>query len=776
MLPDSLADIPEAPRLYRRRNARLFFLPLTQIALIVLVCLLALRQEPWISLLTSWAVLNLSCILLLDVISPQSVINTIAYKFMERFNRVQSWRESHDKLLQFYSPYFPAFLSSYLRRLRWVLPTISCLSLCFLVLALSVLPGDKNAFGGPGLFLLMLFSAGLIPFQQLCANLVRQQLNRDVSLILIGYTVLMMGLSGYAFWQLGRNGGFSVGGAVVVGSLYSMVLISQRLYAGEQVLSEVIREISLSLLACPQPTLALADVPSLIGRKLKHDHVFLLRPLPNEQELQVIAAYGDQKQLEQTIPIQNSITGTAFSKCDAVVWNDVKACPYYHQVPGRANAAEIAVPIQHQGTVFGVLDVQFGKTGVYGPGDCRALQTIANVLGNALALEQRDKFFQQVLQLWEDLTNEAGTTLSERAVFELLAEFARQNLNVDVAIYYPLALTGYPIREPYTAGKLHFPQLLQPPGNDPTDYLIQLIKKWEPVFDADVHLLDFQTETDGRLPFAVREGVQAVCFVPVGTLRERLGALFLNFRHPVYFDTQFRFTILSLTQAAAKEIARIRYYDLFYRGFGRPDLNLHGLLGRYGLKRADHFFKSTWMLHTQCGASCGCLSDTCQLHELLHSVGRFLDEIRLAEYTIPPDFLKGSLVESIAAHRSSLPPRQDGRRPVIDVFIDAPVERESHWVKLILYRIIIEAVNNAVFHADAEWVQIEVRRSPYTLELSVVNQGEPLPVVSQEKRSRHGIFALLDICRQELGADANIIPDVSQPGTRVILTLPMLPL
>lgn len=769
----TLANIPEAPRLYLRRIARLYLIPFTQIILALLIVCLGLHLGLPASLLFPWAIFNISCICLLDLASPQSLIISIGFRLMHRLNRAQAWPAQIRNLRQVYSPYPPSTLVPYFPQLRWLLPAATFLASCILAL---LLPTQPDTIQWRSLYLLLLLNYGLIPFQQLCTSRPPKRPGRDIGFILTGYaTIVAMGLiSAYGFWRLHQDWWLTLAAASVVSALYGMIFLYQRLHIGEQVLSEVIREISLNLLAWQRPALALANIPTLIGSKLKHDHVFLLRPLPGAQELEVIGVYGDQAQLNQTVPIKNSITGTAFTECIPVVWNDVKACPYYHQVVGRQNAAEIAVPIQHQGRVFGVLDVQFGRPGVYGPGDCHALQTIASVLGNALALEQSAQFFQQALRLWEELTNAAGTTLSERAVFDLLADFTRQNLDVDVAIYYPLALTGYPVQEPYVAGDLQFPQLLKPPGNDPTDHLIQLITRWEPVFDADVHLLDSQTTQGERPAFAAREEIQAVCFVPVGTVQERLGALFLNFRHPAHFDTQFRFNILSLTQAAAKAIARIRYYHLFYQGFGRPDLNLHGILGRCGLKRADNFLKRAWTLHSTCPASCGCAADNCQLHELLSNIDRFLDEIRLAEYTIPPDFLKVSLADSVTAHRSSLPPRQNGRRPTIDVCIEPAIERESHWVKLILYRVIIEAVNNAVFHADAEQIQIEVRRLPHTVALSVANEGQPLLEVSQEKWSRHGIFALLHICRQELGADAAIAPTPS--GTLVTLTLPMLSL
>lgn len=776
MFTQTLVDIPEASRLYRRRIARLYLIPITQIALTLLIAWLGFNLEMPASLLIAWAIFNVASICLLDIASPQSAIMAIGFQLLRRLNRAQAWPEEIKQLQQVYSPYPSSWLTPYFPKLRWLIPTIALAFLYALSLLLILLSIELDTPAWRSAYLLLLPLYGLIPFQQLCASRPPRRPGRDVIFILTGYIIIaaMIFLGAFGFWHLYSDRLLMVTVAAVIGALYGMIFLYQRLHVGEQVLSEVIREISLNLLALPEPALALTDVPTLIGSKLRHDYVFLLRPLPGAQALQVIGAYGDQAQINQTIPIENSITGRAFTECVPIVWNDVAACPYYYQVVGRQNAAEIAVPIQHQGRVFGVLDVQYGRPGVYGPGDCHALQTIASVLGNALALEQSAQFFQQALRLWEELTNAAGTTLSERAVFDLLADFTRQNLAVDVAIYYPLALTGYPVREPYVAGNLRFPQLLKPPGNDPTDHLIQLITRWEPVFDADVHLLDSQTAQGERPAFAAREEIQAVCFVPVGTLKERLGALFLNFRRSTHFDTQFRFTILSLTQAAAKEIARIRYYRLYYEGFGRPDLNLHGSMGRYGLKRADNFFKLAWTLHCECPATCGCVTDNCQLHDLLSNIDRFLDEIRLAEYTIPPDFLRVSLADSVTAHRSSLPPRQDGRRPTIDVCIDSAIERESHWIKLILYRVIIEAVNNAVFHADAEQIQIEVRRLPHTVALFVTNEGEPLPEISQEKWSRHGIFALLQSCRQELGADAAIVPTPS--GTLVTLTLPMLPL
>ncbi|KAA3664951.1 MAG: hypothetical protein DWQ04_03075 [Chloroflexi bacterium] len=135
----------------------------------------------------------------------------------------------------------------------------------------------------------------------------------------------------------------------------------------------------------------------------------------------------------------------------------------------------------------------------------------------------------------------------------------------------------------------------------------------------------------------------------------------------------------------------------------------------------------------------------------------FVEEVRLSQSSIPPSFWRDNLSERIQRHTSDLPPRNNGARPRIDRQIDPKIERESPWVKLALYRVITEAVNNAVFHGDAAKIRINVERQPFSINTKIYNNGKPLPDEAFDNKSENGIFSLLADFEQKLGAKAGIL-------------------
>ena len=162
--------------------------------------------------------------------------------------------------------------------------------------------------------------------------------------------------------------------------LYTTIFIIQRLWLGRQVLDEVIRDISQTFLSWFSISQKLCEVPGLLGERLKFDRVFILEPTPNEQNLRITAEFGDYQSVKgHEVPVNKSLTGRAFLEKASVVQNDVGDCSFYYSVSPEDDdtRAEIAIPIEHHGTVYAVLDIQSNVKGAYSPGDIAALETIA---------------------------------------------------------------------------------------------------------------------------------------------------------------------------------------------------------------------------------------------------------------------------------------------------------------------------------------------------------------------------------------------------------------
>ncbi|MEW5984996.1 MAG: GAF domain-containing protein [Chloroflexota bacterium] len=771
-------SIPAAPRLYSRRLARVFLFPWIQPVYTTALAAFSLylgTPPQWVIL---WWTFTAVCFILLDFTSSQSRLMAIVYWFLKKVGLKPRQRPDLAETLQVFSLYPDPLLLSRRHYLRWLLAlTVLLTTWGFAIYqSLVLLESDATQM----LLAVFFLTFGVLPYNILIADPLGNAGRGRKYALWIAVAVAGVMAGSLAFRRLTADTYVTLSSVVVIIVLYTSIFISQRLWTGEHTLNEVLWGISLDLLARLRGSAKLPSVAAIIKLRLQHDRIFILEATPDRQWLRITDQAGlTSDALGQVIPIHRSLTGRAFQEKATVVWNDVSACPYYYSLSDNDGIqAEIAVPILYQGSVYGILDVQSQRAGIYGPGDVNALETIARILGAAIAAGRNDLHFSQAVQLWECLA--AATTTnplaSEQEVFDLFAEFAQETLGADLVIYFPLSLAGCPVAAPYTRGKFRQPQFLKPPGNDTTSSLLKLIAGWKPYYEANVtaeSLVARSASADDAPVFVTREEIRSTCFVPVGIGQERLGALFLNFRQPREFDAMFRFTVLGLAQSLAKVTAQVRYREILFQSFGRPELGVHNIAGRHGLKEGA--LTKTAGLQLESSVDCCHSLKECPLSPLLCTVEEFLEEIRLAESSIPPDFWRENLEGQLRGYASTLPNKSDGRRRQLQLDIAPEVERESAWVKLALYRVITEAANNAVFHGDATHIRVNLQREAAAIRLTVVNDGVSLPGTAHFKQSNHGIFTLLQEFRDKMGAEATIEGNKSGIGTIISVSVPALP-
>jgi GAF domain-containing protein len=480
--------------------------------------------------------------------------------------------------------------------------------------------------------------------------------------------------------------------------------------------------------------------------------------------------------VNKVLPIKRGIAGRVFQSGESEGWNNVLHCPSYHSLlDGKVDdtKAEITVPIQHLGITYGILDVQDDHVHVFRWDDVYTLEVIARILGVAISAEKTDLLVQDAYDLWEELSSHS---YSEEAMFQEFAQFAEEKLGADVVTYYPLSPTGYPINPPLYHGNLYYPDRMTSGIQDPRSPLVQLIRDWKPTFSARVYpdsVFARFLKTDPP-SFTIREKIESVCFVPVGTRKEYLGAMFLNYRTPRPFDGLFRFMVLSFSQTFAILASRERYKSILFEGFGRPELGVHNLFSRYGLKtgvreEGEKIFQRSCVEQPANFAECG-------MSPLFLRVDEFLRAVSLAQSSIPPMFLNESLADELENFISTLPIGKDGRRPPTQIDIDPRIERESAWSKLALYRLTTESMNNAVFHGQTNEIKATVRRENAHITVQITNNGIPLPIDLDVKRSRRGIYSLLNDLELKFGASTRISRGLDGTGTvveAVFLALPL---
>lgn len=768
----------KAPRLYPRRLTRDFFFPTVQCTATILIAYASTRAglQTWIAV--GWSLMSLTCIAILDLASPQSLIVRTLFRLGKRLGLTEvDVRYYADKLIVF-SVYPPTTLAPFYPWLRaWVPFTILALA-WWLAWVLGWQSGDENF--AMRLIALLLLLYGLIPFRIMIVGVMKHQSRPLKNTIRRLSIICAIGGSILIFWQLIDGTGlltpiiYGIVGLLTVLAVYIAVFIAVRLDIGKEATGRVIRELSMRTLATPYQQLALADVAEMIGTQLRYERAFILEPEDGTYALRVTGTYGDKTPLGVVIPLEDSISGKAYQRGEAVVWNDVTACPYvYARDADNINGAEMAIPIKHQGNVFGVLNVQSKRENVFTPSDLRALDTVATLIGAMLALQERERFFTEAVELWQQLAEMTSLT-NEEAVVRTFTTFVYENLFADIVIYYPLTLSGRPIRQPHVVGlEPDCAASLRMPHDDVNCFLLRLIEQWEPEFAAQVPERLPQGNSDVYLNLLRDEQIYSGCFIPIGSPQERLGALLLCFKRPTTFDAQRQFTVLSLAQTLAKEVAQLRYFNIFHRGPGRPDLGLHNLIGRRGVKgKIRNSILKTTLPQSQAQQQAAIAA----LRDALCDIDTFIDDALSLESAIPPFFQRENLEKKLIEHGGTLTPRKGERRPDIRYSVDDAVEGENHWIKLVLYRVATEAMNNAVFHGEASCVSVTIQRGFDHIRLEITNSGKPLPANASENRSRSGIYALVEQCERDLGATACVTSLPDHDGARVTVTIPMLPL
>ena len=576
----------------------------------------------------------------------------------------------------------------------------------------------------------------------------------------------------------------TIGDPVLVGGITAVttavaiiVFIMQRLEVEDHVQSGVIRDLTNNILGVPHTTRQWNEIAQLIGDRLRYRRVYILEPSMEAGKLKIVGRYGDGPEvLGKDIPIERGITGRSFRTGEVLAWNNVRNCYYYYHLQDVDDVrSEVAIPIQYLGVPYGILDIQDTRAGVFSRQDLRSLEVIARLLGAALSAQKSDSLVDDAYTLWEELSRES---YNEEDIFREFARFAKRKLGADLVGYYPLSPAGYPIRAPFMEGELNYPERMSMPVSRADSMLFKLIREWRPQFVevAEESPLFSGYDDDQPSHFSVREKVKSVCFIPIGTPKERLGAMFLNFRQPRKFDGLFKFVVLNFSQTFAMLAVRNRYRAILIEGYGRPELGIHNLFSRYGLKigvvdeGAKIFENSCRQVEQRDFVDCGML-------ELLKRVDSFLYAANMVDASIPPLFWRQSLLTELEKYSSALPSSQQrSPRPSTKISIDPRIEREGSWAKLAIYRVVTEAMNNAIFHAGTKEIVVRAQRQTHDIWVQVVNDGNPIPDSAGERRSRRGIFSLLRELEERFHAKTNIQKGEEGKGTIVDVLIPVIPL
>jgi hypothetical protein len=268
--------------------------------------------------------------------------------------------------------------------------------------------------------------------------------------------------------------------------------------------------------------------------------------------------------------------------------------------------------------------------------------------------------------------------------------------------------------------------------------------------------------------FAIEYGFQSLFFVPIGRRQEKLGALFVCYHEHKNFGRVFTFTVLSLAQALAELMAELRYREIYSSGFGRPDFALHTLLDRYRHKY------SSFRVMAEIQAAKNDRSADPAFMSTIDKADEAFRALELLTSAAPPGFWESSLSDELRRYKKGLIHNGSGSG-ILEEDIDPMLESESPWIRLVLYRIIVEATNNAIEHGKATEVLARARRAKRAIEAEITNAGLAPPLYDKTDHNPNGIYHLLEMCETQLGATTTK-PTHHNGVTRVALSIPALPL
>lgn len=712
-------------------------------------------------------VVTLLVVIFDDISSPASLLMRLSYWLRHKQPGAAAVRRVRDEQTDHYWPTplgrrFGEFFSS--ERYRIVLFLALVLAgWIFGFCAIIDLPAANDRLLWRALLVVLTFGGTAIPFGMLVATAMLRYhwAKRPEVWGLFGLIGPL--LASLALWRITADPLLSGLAALLLYGIYFFAYLSQRLWMGERAYDRVIQELITSFLSSNEGWESLShDVPQFIGKQMSYPRVFILRASEDRQRLQVIGQHGEYSDvLGRSFPVTEGISGRAYTLKKTLLWNDTRQCPYYLDVTGPDHVddtrSEIAIPICYRDEVYGVLDVQSKHVGVFSAGDTEWLDVIALLLGAVLAAQKSDLLIDRALESWAQLSSgtlASEALASEEVVFDQFAMAAIDTLGARALVYYPLSSARYPAREPLCY---------------PDEEVVQRdLSSWEP------HLLRLIAQWDQAW---AENGMSYV--IPLGTSRECFGLLAWHFSAPNRNSTLLELTLRTLSQGFTTAIALVRYRDIFFDGFGCPDLGIHSFIGRHGLKFSDTLRASAeqaFASDAQCAARDGWRVENCAIFPVVSRANKAMNELLAIEAGQPPDFWRTTLQEALRPLKSSLPRASDGRPPALELAIDALIERESPWLKLAIYRVIVEAIDNAMYHGHATRISVSVQRAETTVEVCIRNNGSPLdPDARAKGDSKRGIFSMLERFQNQFAAT---VRGPSQEGGMVAIcvSIPSLPL
>jgi signal transduction histidine kinase len=491
---------------------------------------------------------------------------------------------------------------------------------------------------------------------------------------------------------------------------------------------------------------------------------------PGDEALEIVAVAGRPPEglVGYRYSVERGITGRAVSERAPQLVNDVdldaeQRFLAHARLPNVR--AECAVPIVLGERVIGVLDVESTQPGVFEHEDIDLLQMFASQLALVLERAQQMEFQHSLRKAMQQILSMGNV----QSMMEELANLANRVLNADSTILY----LSEPAKEvwygPFWRGDIGDPQAYQ--RHDPdTDSLLRWLIVWpEPVFAHNPDDLRrlwqhiCPTPDVSQSVFTTRRQAQSLVAAPLRAGVAPVGVMFVNYRRERKLGRAFREMANAFFDVAGIAALNCHLHNQA-RSAGRQDAlaDVHDGLSQiinYQIRtRIQQLNEEPW-LSEHAGARQA-------VSEIERALATAADLVRRLKDRSDASQPMSEMLNGIARNLY-------GIDPIVTCQIQPAARADHHavrgWMAQELNFILLQAVNNAVQHAQATTIQVDMCLADSCLRLSVTDDGHGFE--PDQIPSHRGLYNIRQRATK-IGGTLNIDTAVGR-GTSVTLDVPL---
>lgn len=555
--------------------------------------------------------------------------------------------------------------------------------------------------------------------------------------------------------------------------------------ASYHILVRQMREKEYLLMSIQESTRSLAKLPSFeasyesIARTIQslffpnETNVFILMGDRRRKKLRVVGAVGKDKKYWQNIELNygQGITGKVFTDGKILNIRDVRDKRWsdvYFLAEGFENIrSEVAVPIEYQGEVIGILDVESPIIGEFDEQDEKILSSFAESLaisfGHFLSIDINvRKAYKLSLGIIEAGNN--NTRFSDW--FKDIAQLAHEHLDIAGLLFIRLAPgTAYPIPPGAVWPiELSSQNIIPKKIMSPDSVFWKILNEWELAAWGDFNDWDGWIAPEDRNIITKLDSneIKSIIFLPVGSIEFPVGALFIGYKTEQNLGDVQRLSLISF--AAALEKSYLTTAPMRHK-MRRTGIAVHQVL----VPATEKLFAQLSLIENQKGKF---HPSSEAIDDIRYGIRALREQLKKVTVNDRYDLSKLELRQALKATASEFEELNPQNLHVSLDGIDF-LEDEPLLMRQVYYDLITEAISNGVEHGNATEISVSVKVALMNIIVQIKDNGLGMPNTPAKNRP-FGIFYLSRKFNRELNAKVDFLENVPR-GTIVRFSVPVRP-